>query len=249
MPTRAPSKPSTANAPWFTTTRWSVVLAARDGDTAASARALEELCRTYWPPIYAFLRREGHAPADAEDLTQAFFAHLLERDFLNHLHHREGKFRSFLLTFLKHFLSDQRDKAGAVKRGGGQTLISLDHMVEEERAGADPLERWTPEQAFEWRWAQALMERGLERLREEYAARGQAALFEALKDIQPGERGARSYADIGAQRGLSEQAVKSAVRHLRRRHQQILREEIGRTVGRREDIDEEIRYLIRVLGD
>ncbi|HEY2952750.1 MAG TPA: sigma-70 family RNA polymerase sigma factor [Verrucomicrobiae bacterium] len=233
---------------WFTTTHWSVVLQAKHGSASQAGEGLARLCQTYWPPIYAYLRREGHAPADAEDLAQGFFVHLFEQDFLSHLRHRQGKFRSFLLKFLKHYLSDERDKARAQKRGGGQTFLSLDELKEEERRAFEPSDALTAEQAYERRWAQTLMERAVARLRREYADAGQAELFDQLKDLQPGERGARSYADIGARLGLSEAAVKSAAHRLRLRHRDVLRSEIAATVGRPEDVDEEIRHLIQVLG-
>jgi RNA polymerase sigma-70 factor (ECF subfamily) len=239
---------SPERAGWFATTHWSVVLAARDGESTTSRKALERLCCLYWPPIYAFLRREGHRPADAEDLTQAFFAHLFEKSFLAHLQHQEGRFRSFLLTFLKHFLSDQRDKADAQKRGGGKALLSLDQMAEEERSGMEPPGQWTAEQVFERRWAQALMEQAVERLRREYVANGKEPLFELLKDVQPGERGTLTYADIGVRLGLTEQAVKNAIHRLRRRHREILREEIAQTLTDPSKIEEEIQHLMAVLA-
>ncbi len=232
---------------WFTTTHWTVVLQAKD-QSSKPGDGLAQLCQTYWPPIYAFLRREGHAPADAEDLTQGFFVHLFERDFLSHLHHKQGKFRSFLLKFLKHFLSDVRDKAQAEKRGGGKSFISLDEMVEEERHAVEPSVTLTADQVFERRWAQTLMQRATEHLREEYSAGGKLELFDQLKDLEPGERGARRYVEIGAQFGLSEAGVKSAVHRLRLRHREILRREIAATIGTSEDVDEEIRHLIHVLS-
>ena len=165
----------------FNTTHWSVVLAAREKDEPAAGQALEKLCRTYWPPLYAFIRREGHNHADAQDLTQAFFAHLLERDFLTRLEDQRGKFRSFLLAFLKHFLSDQRDRARAQKRGGAMTLISLDEFAAEDGYPLEPADRLTPDQVFERRWAQTVMAQALARLRDEYRAKGKEALYEQLK--------------------------------------------------------------------
>ena len=146
---------------WFATTHWTVILQAKDGRSSEAGGGLAELCQTYWPPIYAYLRREGHSPADAEDLTQEFFVHLFEQDFLSHLHHQEGKFRSFLLTFLKNFLSDARDKSRSQKRGGGLTFISLDEMEEEERHACEPSDSLTADQVFERRWARTLMERAI----------------------------------------------------------------------------------------
>ncbi len=233
---------------WFRTTHWSVVLRARNDPSSKAREALAALCQLYWPPIYAYLRRTGHAPSDAEDLTQGFFVHLFEQDFLGHLQHQNGKFRSFLLVFLKNFLSDVRDKACSQKRGGGQTLISLDELEAEERHALEPSDSLTPEQVFERRWAHRLMERAVARLRAEYAAAGKEALFDELKDLHPGERGARSYVEIGALFGLSETAIKSAVHRLRLRHRDILRSEIANTISGPEEVEDEIRYLIQVLG-
>ena len=232
----------------FATTHWSVVLAAKRSDGLLGDAALERLCRTYWPPLYAYIRREGYSAEDAQDLTQEFFAHLLARDYLQHLRHQEGKFRSFLLTFLKHFLADERDRAGAQKRGGGKNFISLDDTSAEERHLDEPANALSPDLLFERRWAQAVMERASGRLREEYEAGGKAALFEELKDLQPGEHGAASYAEIGARLGLATGTIGSAVHRLRKRHREILREEIAQTVARPEEIDEEIRNLLAVVS-
>jgi RNA polymerase sigma-70 factor (ECF subfamily) len=231
----------------FATTHWSVVLAAKSGDSPRADEAMEKLCRAYWPPLYAYIRREGHSATDAQDLTQEFFVRLLAKDYLQHLRHQEGKFRSFLLTFVKHFLSDERDKAGAQKRGGGKTFVSLDETLAEERSLEAPMNGLSPDQWYELRWAQWVMERALKRLREEYGTGGKAELFEQLKDIQPGEHGAASYAEIGARLGLARGTIASAVHRLRQRHREILREEIAQTVTRPEEIDEEIGNLLAVL--
>lgn len=233
---------------WFATTHWSVVFRAKEGDSREAHEALGRLCQTYWSPIYAYLRRERHSPADAEDLTQSFFAHLLEKEFLDHLHHRQGKFRSFLLTFLKHFLADQRDKVRAQKRGGGQRPISLDALDTVARDACEPADQSTPEQAFERQWARTVLQRAVARLREEYAANGRLELFEQLKDIQPGTHGAVSYAEIGQRLNLAEGSVKSAVHRLRQRHRELLREEIAQTVIRPDEIPEEVRHLMAVVS-
>lgn len=232
----------------FVTTHWSVVLSARQKNSPDGAAARERLCRVYWPPLYAYIRRAGYSVEDAQDLTQEFLSRFLEREWLDHLQHQRGKFRSFLLTFLKHFLSDERDRAGAQKRGGGKTFISLDELQAEESHGFEPSNGLTADQVFERRWAQALMERAVARLRQEYAEDGKTELFNQVKDLEPGERGARNYAQVGALLGLSEGAVKSAVHRLRMRHREILRNEIAGTIGDGEDVDEEIQHLIRVLG-
>ncbi|HTI72951.1 MAG TPA: sigma-70 family RNA polymerase sigma factor [Candidatus Limnocylindria bacterium] len=221
---------------------------ARDGTPAEAANALETLCRGYWPAIYAYVRREGHGIEEARDLTQAFFVDFIKREHLSRLVHTRGRFRSFLLTFLKHFLSDERDKARAQKRGGDLHFLSVDEFTEEERHAFEPSERATPESVFERRWAEALLKRALDRLRGEYAREGRSTLFEALKDLQPGKHGEQSYATLGPQLGLSENGLKTAVHRMRQRHRQILREEIAHTVSRPEEIDEEIRHLLAVLA-
>jgi RNA polymerase sigma-70 factor (ECF subfamily) len=245
------SQPEPADGPhstqWFVTTHWSVVLAAKAGDSPQASEALERLCRTYWRPLYAFIRRDGYSVEDAQDLTQEFLARLLAKDYLDHLQHQQGKFRSFLLTFLKHFLSDQRDRARAQKRGGGRTFVSLDQAMEEEKAGVEPVDGLTADQIFDRRWASALLAQAVARLRQEYVEAGRAELFEQLKDLQPGERGAQTYAELGARLGLSEASIKSAAHRLRQRHQGILREEIANTVTRPEDVEDEIRHLLSVL--
>lgn len=241
--------PTAGQAQWFATTHWSVVLAAKRGDSSAAATALERLCRAYWPPLYAYIRREGHDPTEAQDLTQEFFAQLLEKGFLDHLHHRRGKFRSFLLTFLKHFLSEQRRKARALKRGGGHVFISLDTTSEANGFLLEPVDALTPDRVFERRWAQTVLQNALNRLRQECAGRGQAALFDQLQDYQPREPGARSYAQLAADLGMTEAAVKSSGQRMRQRHRELLREEIAHTVTRPEEVDEEIRYFRALLAD
>jgi len=249
MPERetATEKSRTSGA-WFTTTHWSVVLTARDLSSPKAAEALEKLCHAYWRPLYAYIRREGHRTEEAQDLTQEFFRWLLEKNQLAHLKHQDGKFRNFILTLLKNFLSDERDKASALKRGGGKALISLDEFATEDGHPFEPVDSLTPDQVFERRWAQTLMDRAVKRLQEEYTADGKAALFDALKDLQPGQHGPSGYAELGVRLGLSEGGVKSAVHRFRRRHREILREEISHTVKRPEEVEEEIRHLIEIVG-
>ena len=232
---------------WFATTRWNVVLAAKDRETSGAQDAFEKLCRTYWPPLYAFICREGYEATEAKDLTQEFFLRLIERDYLQHLRHQRGRFRSFILTFLKHFLQEERGKAKAQKRGGGMTFVSLDNLGD----GAylkEPIDDFSPDQIFDRRWAQTVFQVAVNRLREEYIQSGKGALFDLLKDYQPRAPGAPSCAQIGGLLGMSESAIKSAVQRLRRRHCEILREEIAHTVTRPEEIEEEIRHLRGVLG-
>ena len=240
--------PAAGSAQWFATTHWSVVLAARDDDSSGAALALEKLCRAYWRPLYAYIRRDGHDVTEAQDLTQEFFARLLSRDYLQHLRHQEGKFRSFLLAYLKNFLSEQRRKVGAQKRGGGCVFVSLNDPMGEDGFLLEPVDELTPDQVFERRWAQAVMQTALDRLCAEYTARGQAALFERLQDYQPREPGGRSYAQLGDEFAMTEVAVKSAVQRMRQRHRELLREEIAHTVTRPEEIEEELRHFRAVLG-
>jgi RNA polymerase sigma-70 factor (ECF subfamily) len=225
-----------------------VVLAAREGDSATASEALEKLCRSYWPPLYAFIRREGYGEAEAKDLTQEFFVRLIHRDFLQRLRHQEGKFRSFLLTVLKNFLLEQRGKAGAQKRGGGKIIVSLEQVMEEGSFLNEPVDAYTPDQVFERRWAQTIFQAALQRLRDEYAAAGKAEFYDLLKDSQPRGEGHLSYVQIGARFNMTEAAVKSAVQRMRARHRELLRQEIANTVTRPDEIEEEIRHLREVLS-
>jgi RNA polymerase sigma-70 factor (ECF subfamily) len=236
------------SAAWFVTTDWNVVLEAKGDDSACANEALEKLCRIYWPPIYAFIRRNGYNAADAQDLTQEFFSRLLSKDYLGHLRDQRGKFRSFLLTFVKHFLSDERTKASAQKRGGGQAVLSLDDTAAEDQYATEAADHLSPDQLFERSWAQTVLHQALQQLAGEYSASGKSLLFDKLKDVQPGEHGLLSYAELGSEIGMTEVAIKSAVHRLRRRHREILREEIARTVMRPEDVDDEIRYLISLVS-
>ena len=233
---------------WFTTTHWSVVWAAKQGEVSRAADAMEKLCRTYWPPLYAYIRREGHNATEAQDLTQEFFAGLLATDFLKNLRHQQGKFRSFLLAYLKNFLLEQRRKGRALKRGGGQVILSLDTTETEDGYLLEPVDELTPDQVFERRWAQAVMQAALDRLREEYRVRGQAALFERLQNYQPRDPGGQSYAQLGDELAMTEAAVKSAVQRMRQRHRELLREEIAQTVTRPEEIEEELRHFRALLS-
>jgi RNA polymerase sigma-70 factor (ECF subfamily) len=210
---------------------------------------LETLCRNYWYPLYAFVRRQGSNAEDAQDSTQSFFAWLFERKQLRVADAARGKFRSFLLNRLKSFLADDRKKARAQKRGGGHAFFSLDADSAEERYFLEPATDLTPEKIFERRWALTLMEQTVARLRAEYADAGRLGLFERLKSFHSGEgQGDQSYADIAQQLGLTLSAVKSAVYRLRQRHRVLLREEVFRTVSTPAEVDEEIRHLIAVMG-
>lgn len=231
----------------FATTHWSVVLAAGQGTDTRAAAALEQLCRTYWYPLYAYVRREGYCADDAQDLTQEFFARLLARNSLAHVAPQKGKFRSFLLASLRHFLSDQRDRSRAVKRGGGVEVLSLDGQEAEGRYRLEPVERLDGEKIYERRWAMALLEQALNRLREESTAAGKAHLFEHLRSFVAGDGDVTSGA-AATDLGLTESAVKSAVHRLRQRYRALVREEIARTVGDPSEVETEIRYLIAVMS-
>jgi RNA polymerase sigma-70 factor (ECF subfamily) len=235
-------------AHWFATTHWSVVLTAKGAPSPNADAALEQLCQTYWSPLYAYIRREGYDQAQAQELTQEFLSRLVHREWLNRLESERGKFRSFLLTFLKHFLANQRRLAKAQKRGGELVFIPLDGYADEERDSLAPARGLTPDQAYDKRWARAVMVEAVRKLREEYVARGKTALFDSIQHVHPGEHGERNYASLGAELGMSEQALKSAVHSFRRRHREILRQEIAQTVSNRQELEEEIRHFIQIFS-
>jgi RNA polymerase sigma-70 factor (ECF subfamily) len=224
-------------------------LSARRKDSPQSAAALETLCRTYWYPLYAYVRRQGHSPPDAQDLTQEFFARLLQKDYLKAAAREKGRFRTFLIVALKRFLANEWDRVRAQKRGGGQPLLSLDTELAEQRYRIEPAEQATADKIYERRWALTLLDRTLARLREEFAATGRARDFDRLKVCLTAERGEISYAEIAAALGLSEGAARVAVHRLRKRFREVFREEIAHTVSGPEDIEEEVRYLMGVLAE
>jgi RNA polymerase sigma-70 factor (ECF subfamily) len=232
----------------FPTTHWSVVLSAGEGSLPNAQTALERLCRAYWYPLYAYVRRQGHSVEEAQDLTQEFFARLLQKDYLRHPDPARGRFRTFLLTALKRFLINDWEKSHAAKRGEGQPSISWDQHDTENRFLAEPADPSTPEKAFEKRWAVTLLEQVLQRLREEFTASGNADRFERLKLLLWGEKGSPAYAGVAVELGLTETALKVAVHRLRRRYRELLRAEVAHTVERPEEVDEELRYLIKVIS-
>jgi RNA polymerase sigma factor (sigma-70 family) len=246
-PGSATGQSTQSGAAAFTTTHWSVVLAAQ-GQSAEADAALEKLCRTYWRPLYGFVRRQGYKPEEAQDLTQGFFALLLERRDLKTVRKEKGRLRSYLLSSLKHFLADEWRHAMAVKRGKGQRLIPLDELGVDERVQMEPPDLVTAEQVYEHRWASTLLEHVLSRLKDEYQAAGHAALFDSLKQLLPDEPGTLSQADVAAQLGMTENAVKQAFYRFRRRYQLLLREEIAQTVATPSDIEDELHHLISVVG-
>lgn len=231
----------------FRTTHWSVVLAADGSANPAAAAALETLCAAYWYPLYSFLRRQGKASHDAQDLTQSFFAHLLEKDRLRSVDPRKGRFRSFLLASIKNFLANEWDKARALKRGGEFSFVSVDEALGEERFSREPADPASPDRAFQQSWAMTLLETVLARLRDEYSAGGKAGLFEALQGCLSGDRGA-SYAAIAARLGSTEAAVTMTALRMRRRFGELLRAEIANTVTRPGEVDEEIRSLFAAVS-
>jgi len=245
-------EPSAADAsaqPWvFATTHWSVVLKVGQEDSAQAILALEQLCRTYWYPLYAYVRRLGYTEHDAQDLIQGFFVLLLKRQALHNLVPGRGKFRSFLLTALNRFLHDEHDRRQAQKRGGGQPVISLDAQEAEQRYRMEPPDTETPEKLFDRRWAMTLIDGALHRLQQKYAADNNAPLFEQLRGYIVEGRDNRPYAEVARQIGINEDAVKKAVQRLRRRFRETVLEEIAQTVHSRDDIDGELRHLLSVLS-
>ena len=230
----------------FTTTHWSIVLEAQ-GPTTAAQEALDKLCRIYWRPIYGFVRRQGARPEEAKDLTQGFFALLLERRDLNAVRQEKGRLRSYLLTSLKHFLTNERNRAMAVKRGEGQRLIPLEDLRERELMGFDPSETLAADQIYERRWALSVLDQALARLGDEYRAAGTTQLFDQLQKSLTDEPDRPSPAYIAHEFGMTESAVRQASYRLRQRYRQVLREEIAHTVIGPGDIEDELRHLIAVL--
>jgi RNA polymerase sigma-70 factor (ECF subfamily) len=232
----------------FATTHWSLVLAAGDRESPQAEEALATLCRAYWFPLYAYVRRQGFSPEQAEDLTQEFFARLLEKEFLRTVDREKGRFRAYLMACLRHFLANERNRPRAQKRGGNRQILSLDFPAAEMRYGLEPAHELTPERLYERQWALALLDQVLNRLQDESVRAGHGRLFEALKVFLTGESPALSHEERAAALGLSVGAVKVAVHRLRRRYRELLREEIGRLVGDPSEIDEEIRALFAILG-
>jgi RNA polymerase sigma-70 factor (ECF subfamily) len=237
-----------ASAARFAATRWSVVLAAGGSEGESRTRqALEELARSYWFPLYAYLRRRGYGPQAAEDLVQGFFARLLEHEGLASVDQGKGRFRSFLLASLKHFAADEQDKRRAQKRGAGVKPIALDGLEAEARYAIEPVDEMTPERVFERRWAWAVLDQALCRLREQYCQRGQGKLFEVLKGTLTAADSETRQKDLARELDMSENALAVAGHRLRRRYRELLREEIAQTVSSPDLIDEEIGYLLGCL--
>jgi len=232
----------------FNTTHWSVVLAAKQGDSSEAAAALEKLCRTYWYPLYAYLRRRGCGEHDAQDLTQGFFAHLLERGSIQGVEREKGKFRSFLLASLNYFLADERDRASAQKRGGGREVFSLDAREAEKRYRLEPVDERSPDKLFERQWAMTLLDQVLARLTQEFSDAGKLEFFHRLQPFLVEGTADQTYAEVARDLHMTEEAMKKAVQRMRRRYHQLFREEIGHTVATAEEVEEELRHLCAVLS-
>ncbi|MSU63673.1 MAG: sigma-70 family RNA polymerase sigma factor [Pedosphaera sp.] len=245
----ATTETSVPQTPVFATTRWSVVLRAGDDQSPRHADALAQLCEIYWYPLYAFVRRQGAGPHDAQDLTQEFFARLLEHNFLDRADPNRGKFRWFLLGSFKHFLSHQRERDRAVKRGGGKAHISLDEMAAEKRYELEPSSNLTPEKLYERAWATTLLARVRQQLREHFREAGKLDRFEQLQSFLPGDYEKRPYSEVAANLSLSEGALRVELHRLRATYRALLRTEIAHTVSTPTEIDEELRHLIDVMQD
>jgi RNA polymerase sigma factor (sigma-70 family) len=230
----------------FTTTHWSVVLQAQ-GESPAAKEALEKLCRTYWWPLYGFVRRSGYNPEEAQDLTQGFFALLLQRRDLDVVRREKGRLRSYLLVSLKNFLAKARRRELTVKRGEGRALVPLHELLARERADLEPADNLTADRIYERRWALTLLEQVLTRLENEYHSAGNSKLFDCLQEFLSDELGRRSQADVAAELGITENAVKQAFHRLRQRYRQLLRDEIAQTVSVPGDVEDEVRHFISVL--
>jgi RNA polymerase sigma-70 factor (ECF subfamily) len=232
----------------FAATRWSIVVAAGHRSSPDSQKALESLCQTYWYPLYAYVRRRVPDVHEAKDLTQEFFARLLERNALKVADRARGRFRAFLLTSLKNFLADERDKAKAQKRGGGHRPIPLDLESAESRYAREPVDDSSPERLYNRQWALTLLDQILNRLRDEFDAKGKQRQFEALKPLLGGENEPGDYEIAAGALGISPATAKVAAHRMRRRYREILRAEIAETVAEPSEVEDEIRYLRRTLG-
>ena len=231
----------------FVTTRWTMVLRAARADTTRARAALEDLCQAYWYPLYAYARRRGYSPHDAEDLTQGFFARILKLNSLAEVGRERGKFRAFMLAAMNHFISDEWDRTSAQKRAAQRT-ISLDAEMAENRYRSEPADKLTPESLFERRWAVTLLENVVKRLRGEYEASGQGALFMELRFAITGDKNTIPYAELASRLGLKEEALRVTVHRLRQRYRRALREEIAQTVADESEVVEEMNCLCRILS-
>ncbi|MBI5384850.1 MAG: sigma-70 family RNA polymerase sigma factor [Verrucomicrobia bacterium] len=223
------------------------MLSARGSESPTADSALATLCKSYWYPLYAFIRRKGHGPAEAQDLTQEFFARLLAKHYFDKADPQKGRFRSFLLNALTHFLADEWDRVRRLKRGGGRPVVSLDDADAEGRYRLEPVEALDAAKIYERRWALTLLERVLTQLEAEHAQAGKTELFAQLQVVLLGDKGSVSYVELGRRLGMSEGAVKVAVHRMRKRYVQLFRAEIAHTVASPTEIDDEINHLFAVL--
>ena len=238
--TRGPSR--------FSETHWTMVIAAAQKDSLAE-EALQKLCQIYWYPLYAFVRRQGHNPHDAEDLTQEFFTRLLIRDDLATVDREKGRFRSFLLASMKHFLANEWDRARAQKRGGGKQILSISLEDPESKYAVEPTHDITPDKLYDRRWAMTVLDQVMAKLRREMNAEGKIDQFEQMKIFLTGSRGEVRYLKAAENLGITETAVKTAVHRLRKRFRRLLSAEIADTVETRQDVEQELRYLLAALAD
>jgi RNA polymerase sigma-70 factor (ECF subfamily) len=248
MPPGCTARPDPGARAAFATTQWSLVVAAAERGTAQADEALARLCSLYWYPVFAFVRRQGHSSDEAQDLTQGFFARLIEKGDLGDADRSRGRFRTFLLTACRHFLSNERDRERARKRGGGQAPIPLDVAAAESRYQKTLSHSETPERLYERQWCLTLLAGVVGDLRQEYAASGRERVFERLKDYLTAGESAAPYADAARELAMAEGAVKVAVHRLRRRYRDALRQRVADTVASHVDVDDEIRHLLQMLG-
>jgi RNA polymerase sigma factor (sigma-70 family) len=239
---------ATTDHQWFATTHWSVVLSAGQASSLRVSESLEKLCRSYWPPLYSYIRRQGQGPEEAQDLTQAFFAKLLQKNFWARADPQKGRFRSFLLTALRHFMADERDRGRTAKRGGGMSFISLDEQASEQcfLQGLD--QNLTSEQQFDRQWAATVLEQARSKLRQECVASGKLGLYDRVSLVDGRSESTLPLAVIAQQLGMSVSAVKSAVSRLRVRYGEFVRQEVAHTVSSPAEIEAEIRHLLSVIG-
>jgi RNA polymerase sigma-70 factor (ECF subfamily) len=231
----------------FATTHWSMVVAAGRRSSPQAQEALATLCRAYWYPLYVFIRRQGLSAHEAQDLTQEFFLRLLEKEFLADVNREKGRFRSFLLAACKHFLSNERDRARAKKRGGGRGVVSIDAVYAESRYRLEPTDDLTPEKLFQRRWAMTLLEQVLEALKSESVRMGKGDQFDQLKVFLTAGKGPSSHRKAAEKLGMSESAVKVGVHRLRKRYRQLLHDEIAKTLNEGDSVEDEIRELFEAL--
>jgi RNA polymerase sigma factor (sigma-70 family) len=248
MPGKTDTNSTPADTSRFATTHWSMVLAAGKSSSANQRQALETLCQSYWFPLYAFLRRRGYDNHQAEDLTQAFFTHILEKHSLRTADPKYGKFRSFLLIRIKGFLSDERDRAKAQKRGGGRKILSLSFLNAEGQYALEPADQLSPEMLFEKSWALTVLERTMDQLEADMAKKNKQKLFEHLKVYLTTEKDVIPYQDTATELDMTEGSIRVAVHRLRRQYRRLLRDEIAQTVGDKDKIDEEMGCLFAALA-